>query len=304
MIHKSITNIIGQTPLVELIKIQKKYGLIAKVIAKLEFLNPSGSIKDRVALATIMDYVEKGLLNRQATIVACSSGNAGIGLAAVAAAHGYKLILTMPETVSAAQRNMLEAYGATVVLTDRAQSMKGAVEKAREIADKTKNSILFDQFENQKNIETHRETTGPEIWTETGGEVDVFVAGIGTGGTITGAGEYLRTKNSNIHIVGIEPAASSVLLKKEPGVHKIAGIGAGFVPELLNKKIYNEIIAVKDEDAIEIARVMAKIEGMLVGPSSGAAVWVAIQLALLEKFEDQNIVVILPDTSARYNYLK
>ena len=298
--HQNITELIGKTPLLELKKIEKAYNLKAKIIAKLELFNPAGSVKDRIAKAMIEDAEAKGLLKPDSVIIEPTSGNTGIGLAAIAASKDYRLILTMPETMSIERRNLLKAYGAELVLTDGSLGMKGAIAKAEELAKETKNSFIPGQFVNPANPEVHKATTGPEIWEDTEGQVDIFVAGIGTGGTISGAGEYLKAKNPNIQIVGVEPDDSPVLTENRAGPHKIQGIGAGFIPETLNTKIYDEIIRVKNEDAFEVGREIARKEGVLVGISSGAALWAAIQIAKRDENAAKNIVVIFPDTGERY----
>lgn len=299
-IHQKLTELIGKTPLLELKKIEKAYNLKAKIIAKLESFNPAGSVKDRIAKAMIEDAEAKGLLKPDSVIIEPTSGNTGIGLAAIAASKDYRLILTMPETMSIERRNLLKAYGAELVLTDGSLGMKGAIAKAEELAKETKNSFIPGQFVNPANPEAHKATTGPEIWEDTEGQVDVFIAGIGTGGTISGAGEYLKTKNPKIQIVGIEPDDSPVLTENRAGPHKIQGLGAGFIPETLNTEIYDEIIRVKNEDAFEVGREIARKEGVLVGISSGAALWAAIQIAKREENIAKNIVVIFPDTGERY----
>lgn len=299
-IYKSLTELIGKTPLLELSNYNKKHDLGAKIIAKLEYFNPAGSVKDRIAYAMIVDAEEKGLLKTDSVIIEPTSGNTGIGLASVAAARGYRIILTMPETMSIERRNLLKAYGAEIVLTDGAKGMKGAIEKADELSAEIENSFVPSQFSNPSNPLIHKRTTGPEIWDDTDGEVDIFVSGIGTGGTITGAGEYLKSKNPDIKIVAIEPTDSPVLSEGKTGPHKIQGIGAGFVPDTLNIKIYDEIIKVSNEDAFAIGKELAQTEGLLVGISSGAAIFAATELAKRAENVKKNIVVILPDTGERY----
>jgi cysteine synthase A len=299
-VYKSLTDLIGRTPLLELTNYEKKYELNAKLIAKLEYFNPAGSVKDRIAKAMLDDAEAKGLIKEGATIIEPTSGNTGIGLASVAAARGYRTILTMPETMSVERRNLLKAYGAELVLTEGAKGMKGAIAKAQELATETPNSFIPGQFVNPANPEVHRATTGPEIWEDTDGEVDIFVAGIGTGGTITGVGEYLKSKNPNVKIIAVEPAASPVLSKGTPGPHKIQGIGAGFVPDVLNTSIYDEIIAVENEAAFETGRILSRAEGLLVGISSGAAAYAATELAKRPENAGKTIVVLLPDTGERY----
>lgn len=300
MIYKNLTDLIGKTPLLELVNFNKKYNLNSTIIGKLESFNPAGSVKDRIAMSMIFDAEEKGLLHKDSIIIEPTSGNTGIGLAFVAAARGYKVILTMPDTMSIERRNILKAFGAELVLTDGTKGMKGAVAKAEELVAETKNSFIPSQFSNSSNPEIHKNTTGPEIWEDTKGNIDIFISGIGTGGTITGAGEYLLNKNPNIEIIALEPEDSPILTKGVAGPHKIQGIGAGFVPDILNTKIYNEIITVSNENAFLIGRELAKIEGLLCGISSGAAVWAALQVAQRPKNKGKNIVTILPDTGERY----
>ncbi len=299
-VYKSLTDLIGKTPLLELSNYEKKHDLKAKVIGKLEYFNPAGSVKDRIAKAMIDDAEQKGLLKPGSVIIEPTSGNTGIGLASVAAARGYRIILTMPETFSVERRNLLKAYGAELVLTEGAKGMRGAIAKADELAKEIPNSFIPSQFTNPANPAIHKATTGPEIWEDTDGKVDIFVSGAGTGGTVTGAGEYLRSKNPNVRIVVVEPADSPVLSEGRPGPHKIQGIGPGFVPEVLNTSIYDEIITVKNEDAFNVGKEIAKTEGLLVGISSGAAAWAATQLAQRPENEGKTIVVILPDTGERY----
>ena len=299
-IYGSTLELIGNTPLVEVKNIEKSEGLEATVLVKLEYFNPAGSVKDRIAKGMIEDAEARGILKEGSTIIEPTSGNTGIGLAAIAASKGYRIILTMPETMSVERRNILKAYGAEVVLTDGAQGMKGAIAKANELAAEIPNSFIPGQFVNPANPAVHRASTGPEIWADTDGAVDIFVAGVGTGGTITGVGEYLKAQNPNVRVVAVEPASSPVLSRGVAGAHKIQGIGAGFVPEVLNTKVYDEVIAVENEDAFATGREIGRSEGVLVGISSGAAVYAAIQLAKRPENAGQNIVVLLPDTGDRY----
>ena len=299
-IYTSADQLIGKTPLLELTRIEEELGLKARVFAKLEYFNPAGSVKDRIAKRMIEDAEASGKLKPGATIIEPTSGNTGIGLAAVAAAKGYKTIIVMPETMSVERRQLMKAYGAELVLTEGAKGMKGAIAKAEEIAAETENSYIPGQFVNPSNPAAHRDTTGPEIWEDTDGKVDYFVAGVGTGGTVTGVGEYLKSKKSDVKVVAVEPEASQTLAKGEAAPHKIQGIGAGFVPETLNKHIYDEIIPVTNEDAFETGRLIGHNQGVLVGISSGAALWAAIELAKKSENEGKNIVVLLPDTGDRY----
>ena len=299
-IYEKITDLIGNTPLLELKNFEKENDLQATIAAKLEYFNPAGSVKDRIGRAMIDDAEAKGLLKPGATIIEPTSGNTGIGLAAVAAARGYQIILTMPETMSVERRNLLKAYGAKLVLTEGAKGMTGAIAKAKELAEEIPGSFIPGQFVNPANPAIHRATTGPEIWRDTDGQVDIFVAGVGTGGTLTGVGEYLKSQNPNVKIVAVEPASSPVLSKGIPGPHKIQGIGAGFVPDTLNTGIYDEIITVENEDAFATGRALAHREGLLVGISSGAAVWAAAQLAKRPENKGKLIVALLPDTGERY----
>ena len=299
-VYDSILDLVGKTPLVELKRIEEKEGLQAKLIAKVESFNPAGSVKDRIAKAMIEDGEAKGLLKEGSVIIEPTSGNTGIGLAAAATVKGYRMILTMPETMSVERRNIVKAYGAEVVLTDGTKGMKGAIEKADELAKEIPNSFIAGQFVNPANPATHKKTTGPEIWEDTDGEVDIFVAGVGTGGTITGTGEYLKEKKPEVKIVAVEPASSPVLSEGVSGPHKIQGIGAGFVPETLNTSIYDEIIKVENEDAFETGKYLAAEEAILAGISSGAALYAAIQLAKREENKGKTIVVLLPDNGDRY----
>lgn len=299
-VFKSVGELVGNTPLLELSHIEKEYDLQAKVLAKLEYFNPAGSVKDRVAREIIDDAESKNLLKDGATIIEATSGNTGIGLACVGCARGYKVAIVMPETMSVERRKLMLAYGASLVLTDGAKGMKGAIDKANELHEQIEGSILAGQFVNSANPKAHYETTAPEIWRDTDGNVDVFVAGVGTGGTITGVGRYLKEKNPNVKIVAVEPFSSPVLSKGVSGAHKIQGIGAGFVPKVLDTSVYDEVIAVKDEDAFETAREVGKKEGVLVGISSGAALFGALQVAKRPEYAGKNIVVLLPDTGDRY----
>lgn len=299
-IYQSMEELIGRTPLLKLNRYEKAHGLKANLLVKLESFNPAGSVKDRVARAMLDDAEQKGLLKPGATIIEPTSGNTGIGLAAVAAVRGYQVILTMPETMSVERRSLLKAYGAKIVLTDGAAGMKGAIAKAQELAAQIPGSLIPGQFANQANPAAHRASTGPEIWEDTDGKVDCFVAGVGTGGTVTGVGEFLKSKNPAIRVAAVEPAASPVLSKGVSGPHKIQGIGAGFVPEVLNTGVYDEIIPVENEAAFATGRELAHTEGVLVGISSGAALWAATQLALRSENEGKTIVVLLPDTGDRY----
>ena len=299
-IYKSLTELIGGTPLLEVTNYESKHKLNAKILAKLEYFNPAGSVKDRVAKAMIEDAEAKGQLKEGSVIIEPTSGNTGIGLAAVGTARGYRVILTMPETMSIERRNLVKAYGAEVVLTEGAKGMKGAIAKAEELAMEIPNSFIPGQFVNPANPAVHQATTGPEIWNDTNRNVDVFVAGIGTGGTISGVGAYLKEQNPNVHIVAVEPASSPVLSKGTPGPHKIQGIGAGFIPDTLNTAIYDEIIPVENEDAMATGKEFAHTEGVLVGISSGAALWAATQVANRPEYQGKTIVVLLPDTGERY----
>ena len=299
-IYTSADQLIGHTPLLELVHIEKEENLEAKVLAKLEYFNPAGSVKDRIAKAMIDDAEAKGLLKPASAIIQPTSGNTGIGLASVAAARGYRIIIVMPETMSVERRQLMKAYGAELVLTEGAKGMKGAIAKADELAKELPNSFIPGQFVNPANPAVHKATTGPEIWEDTDGKVDIFVAGVGTGGTVTGTGEYLKSRNPNVKVVAVEPASSPVLSQGHAGAHKIQGIGAGFVPDVLDTKIYDEIITVENDDAFATGRLIGKHEGVLVGISSGAAVWSAIELAKRPENKGKTIVALLPDTGDRY----
>ena len=299
-IYKDATELIGNTPLVEFNHIEKKEGLNAKILAKLEYFNPAGSVKDRIAKEMIEDAERKGTLKPGATIIEPTSGNTGIGLASIATAKGYKAIIVMPETMSVERRNIIKAYGAEIVLTEGAKGMKGAIAKAEELSKEIPDSFVAGQFVNPANPEAHRKTTGPEIWNDTDGKVDIFVAGVGTGGTVTGVGEYLKQQNPDVKVVAVEPATSPVLSKGTAGAHKIQGIGAGFVPKALNTDVYNEIIPVENEDAFATVKLIAKHEGILVGISSGAALYAAIELAKRPENKGKTIVALLPDSGDRY----
>lgn len=299
-IYKSAADLIGNTPLVEVGNIEEKFGLKARVLVKLEYFNATGSVKDRVAKAMIEDAEEKGILKPGATIIEPTSGNTGIGLAAIATAKGYRTIIVLPETMSVERRNIIKAYGAEIVLTPGYKGMTGAIAKAEELKNEIEGSMIAGQFVNPANPDAHRRTTGPEIWNDTDGEVDAFVAGVGTGGTITGVGEYLKSKNNKIEIIAVEPATSPVLSQGKPGPHKIQGIGAGFVPEILNTKIYDSVVPVDNDDAFEYARLISHTEGILVGISAGAALYAAIEWAKKPENEGKTIVALLPDSGDRY----
>ena len=299
-VFTSADQLIGGTPLLEMTHIEREEGLEARILGKLEYFNPAGSVKDRIAKAMIDDAEKKGLLKPDSVIIEPTSGNTGIGLASVAAARGYRIIIVMPETMSVERRKLMKAYGAELVLTEGAKGMKGAIEKANELAKEIPNSFIPGQFINPANPAVHKATTGPEIWNDTDGKVDIFVAGVGTGGTITGTGEYLKSQNPNVRIVAVEPASSPMLSKGTAGSHKIQGIGAGFIPDVLDTKVYDEVIAVENEDAFTTGRLIGRKEGVLVGISSGAAVWAAVQLAKKSENKGKTIVVLLPDTGDRY----
>lgn len=299
-IHKSVSELIGNTPLVELTNFEKNHNLDATILGKVELFNPAGSVKDRIAKAMIDEAVKAGKVNDDTVLIEPTSGNTGIGLAAIAAARGNRLIITMPETMSIERRNLMKAYGAEVVLTDGSKGMKGAIAKAQELAGEISNSFIPSQFTNPANPSIHEATTGPEIWRDTEGKVDILVAGVGTGGTVTGTGRYLKSQNSDVKVVAVEPAGSPVLSEGHAGAHKIQGIGAGFVPDTLDMSVYDEVVAVADEDAFETGRELAAKEGLLVGISSGAAVWAAGQLAQRPENKGKTIVAILPDTGERY----
>ena len=299
-IYKGTLGLIGNTPLVEVTNVEKELGLEATLLVKLEYFNPAGSVKDRVAREIIEDAEKSGKLKTGATIIEPTSGNTGIGLASIAAAKGYRLIIVMPETMSVERRNIIKAYGAEIVLSEGAKGMPGAIAKAEEIQKETPGSIIAGQFVNPANPQAHRKTTGPEIWNDTDGKVDIFVAGVGTGGTVTGVGEYLKSKNPDVKIVAVEPLTSPVLSQGKSGSHKIQGIGAGFVPEVLNTRIYDEVIPVDNDAAFEVGKAIAREEGVLVGISSGAAAWAALELAKRPENKGKNIVVLLPDSGDRY----
>lgn len=299
-IYQGTIELIGNTPLVELTHIEEKFGLEAKVLAKLEYFNPAGSVKDRIAKEMIEQAEREGKLKPGSTIIEPTSGNTGIGLAAIAAAKGYRIIIVLPETMSVERRNIIKAYGAELVLTEGSKGMKGAIAKAKELNEEIADSFIAGQFENPANPEAHRKTTGPEIWEDTDGNVDVFIAGVGTGGTITGVGEYLKSKKSDVKVIAVEPASSAVLSTGVAGAHKIQGIGAGFVPDTLNTSVYDEILTVENEKAFEFGKEIAKEEGILVGISSGAALYAAVETAKKPEYKGKNIVVLLPDNGDRY----
>jgi len=299
-IHNSFAELIGGTPLLRLSNTEKAHGLTAVLVAKLEFFNPAGSVKDRVAKSMIEDAERSGKIKPGTAIIEPTSGNTGIGLAAIAASKGYRVILTMPDTMSVERRNLLAAYGAEIVLTEGAKGMKGAIDRAEELAGETPNSFIPGQFKNPANPAAHREVTGPEIWEQAGGKVDIFIAGIGTGGTITGAGEFLKSKNPGIKVIAVEPAASSILSTGKSGPHGIQGIGAGFIPDVLNADVYDEVVAVEDKDAYDTGRMIARTEGVLVGISSGAVAWAGIETAKRPENQGKSIVMIFPDTGERY----
>ena len=299
-VYKSISELIGKTPIIELTNIESKHSLSAKILAKLEYFNPAGSVKDRVAKAMIEDAEQKGILKKGSTIIEPTSGNTGIGLASVATSKGYRTVLTMPETMSIERRNLLKAYGAEIVLTDGSKGMSGAIKRANELKEEIENSVILGQFVNPANPQAHFKTTGPEIWEDTDGDVDIFVAGVGTGGTLSGVGKYLKEQKPYVKVVAVEPETSPVLSEGKAGPHKIQGIGAGFVPETLDTEIYDEIIKVANESATQTANEIAKTEGVLVGISSGAALYAAVELAKRPENKGKNIVVLLPDTGERY----